>query len=129
MKLYADVDDRYETMLAYEASFFPFWHMKEAHKIVFSKGLWISKEEVLRRCNEELTYIELLPQEREFSELPFLIHWAYGNIPTKQEWERRHWASVIHLEYRISPLIGEGKGRIALLTPHTQAYYSSKEKS
>lgn len=129
MTLYTKQVDRYETMLAYEASFFPFWHMKEAHKIVYSKGLWISKEKLLLRCDEDLSFIDLLPQERKFSDEPFLIHWAYGNIPTKTEWDRRHKDSIIHLEYRISPLIGNGEGRIALLTPHTYSYYNQLGKT
>jgi len=125
--LFTSVDDRYKTQLAYEANYFPFWHMKLAHKVVHQNIQYLTKEEVLHRCDETLSYMDQLPLKRRFTEQPFLIRWAYGNIPTKLEWDRKYSKSIIIVEYRISPLIEAGNGRICLLTPHMQDYYQNSK--
>jgi hypothetical protein len=126
--LFSNKVDRSKTMLAYEANYFPFWHIKGTHKIVFSYKEYLTKREVLQRCDETLSFMKQFPQHRKFTEQPFLIHWAYGNIPTKQEWDRKYSESVILVEYRISPLIADNCGRIALLTPHTSDYYQDNKQ-
>lgn len=125
--LFNSINCRYETMLAYEASYFPTWHMQPQHKVVYSSVQYLTKSEVLARCDETLSFMDKLPQDRKFKEKPFKIHWAYGNVPTKTEWDRKYHGSIILVEFRISPLIGDGDGRVALLTPHMQKYYQEQD--
>jgi hypothetical protein len=122
--LFHDIYSRHETMLAYEANYFPHWHIKAAHKIVFSRVRYFTKTEILNHCNEDLTAMNLFPTDRLFTEQVFQIHWAYGNIPTKTEWDGYHNDRVFCVEFRISPLIQDGNGRVALIVPHLEAYYS-----
>lgn len=117
--LFNDIHCRAETMLAYETNYFPSWHMKPQHKIVYSKQQFMSKKVILNCCNESLTH--LYKREEDY-----LIHWAYGNIPTKKEWDELYEQTVMIVEFRISPLIEDGEGRIALITPHGKDYYEGE---
>ena len=126
--LYNDVHDRQQTMLAYEASYFPYWLMNEHHKIVFHQTFFLSKQQILDRCNDDLTEIQLFPVDRLFPEKPFVIRWAYNNRPTKEEWDKLYKHRTIIADYRVSPLIKDGGGRICLLSLHDQDYYQGIQK-
>lgn len=124
--LFNPVVDRQQTMLAYEASYFPYWHLHDSHRIVFHRIEYLQKEQILRRCNEDLTHINLLPMDRFFPEKPFAIHWAYNNKPTEPEWDRLYKHAIVIADYRISPIIGAGGGRVCILSLHDQDYYANQ---
>lgn len=115
--LFNPVDDRTQTMLAYEAAYYPNSKLGPQHKIVWSKLLALSKEQILEACDEEKNYLyQLSPTEYRKSET-FRIHWRYNNIPTEEEWNRMLPYHHILVDFRISPVIAAGDGRIALLCP------------
>lgn len=113
--LFKSVDDRQETRLAYQASYFPIERIRrKVHKIVWDRFYCLRPEEFELLCNAELTLVQLpktdkLPQE-------FAIHWEYNCIPTEEEWNRivRN-GTMISINYRISPLIKDCDGRVALM--------------
>lgn len=125
--LFNPVLDRQQTMLAYEAQYFPYWHINEHHKLVFQHVTFLRKDQVLNRCNADMTTMHHLPLDRRFPEKEFAIRWAYNNRPTELEWERIYQASYLVCDYRISPLIKDGNGRICLLSIHDKGYYQNEQ--
>jgi hypothetical protein len=121
--LFNPVDDRQQTMLAYKASYYPYYTLNDACQIRWHHILMLTKAQILSRCNEELTEIEWvdkLHDSRFERSKPFRIHWAYNNIPTQREWEQLLDSTVFVVDYRISPLIKDGGGRVCLFSFSTR---------
>lgn len=94
--------DRKQTQLAYRVKFWPFVELNAAEKelICWSKTVYLRKRQILAACMpgfEVLTY-----KERNYK-----IIWAYNNIPTEQEWERKTDEFLIRVELRCSPAIDD----------------------
>lgn len=121
--LFNPVHDRQQTMLAYEANYFPYWLIKDHHQLVYHNVLFLTKEQVLNRCDELMQNIHDLPMDRLYPDKPFKIHWAFGNVPTELEWEKLYGQSYLVVDYRISPVIKDGGGRVCLLSLHDKGYY------
>lgn len=105
-----DIYNRRKTLLAFEAAYYPDYHIRTSHKVVWSRKLVRVKASVLANCNEDRTHYF-----HGDSPKPFKIHWEYNNIPTATEWGSWDELKLIQIDLRISPLIEE-PGRIALLS-------------
>ena len=105
-----NIVDRQETQLAYEASYYPPYCLnKYRHKIVWIKRLYWSKAKIESACNEDHTEL-YIPEYGTFK-----IHWEYNSIPTHTEWKQLNKETEIFISLRISPLIKDGGGRVAVL--------------
>lgn len=100
--LYNRVDNRQATQLAYKIKFFPWLELTAgaAQLVCWHKNIYMRKSEILAACDENLT--KLRRGTRDYK-----IVWAYNNIPTQQEWERKTDSFLIRTEFRCSPAIPE----------------------
>jgi hypothetical protein len=100
--LYNNIHDRQATQLAYKIKFFPWNELTDGAKelICWHKNIYKRKSDILAACNESLT--ELTRGDRSYK-----IVWAYNNMPTQQEWERKTDSFLIRTEFRCSPAIPE----------------------
>lgn len=102
--------DRSKTQLAYMLNYYPAAQLPAntvSSHIAWSKKLHIPKTTLLSMCNEELTTMRI-----KTSSLDFKLQWAFNNVPTELEWQRKGGGYLITVELRISPITGP----IALLS-------------
>lgn len=101
--------DYQKTMLAYRVKHWPLSELSKAakSKLISNKLRYMPKHEVLASCNEERTH--MFVNSRRYA-----IAWAWNNIPTEQEWDKKSDSYLIRVELRCSPLIKEGY--VALLS-------------
>lgn len=101
--------DSLKTMLAYRVKHWPRSELSRAavDKIVSNKVIYLPKLELESRCNRELTH--LLWNKHDYE-----IAWAWNNIPTELEWDKKSDSYLVRMELRWSPLIPGGK--VALLS-------------
>lgn len=96
--------DSKQTQLAYMLNYYPA-HLMPANTVVshiaWSRKLHIPKDTLLSMCNEELTTMRI-----RTSELDFKLQWAFNNVPTELEWQRKGGGYLITVELRISPITG-----------------------
>ena len=96
--------DRSRTQLAYMLYYYPVDQMPANTVdtfVAWRKRRMIPKYKLLDMCNEELTTLQLPGNATQFT-----IHWAFNNIPTQLEWERKGGGYLIDCELRISPVTG-----------------------
>lgn len=102
--------DRSRTQLAYMLNYYPAALLPPTtatNFIAWSKRTMMTKTKLLAMCNEELTTLRI-----PSSHLDFKIQWAFNNIPTELEWERKGGGYLIGVELRLSAVTGP----IALLS-------------
>jgi hypothetical protein len=101
--------DRKKTMLAYRVKYWPNSELSQVAKshIVRNKATYLRKSTIIELCNEDRTHLS-------FGGISYQIAWAWNNIPTEREWDKKSDSYLIRVERRISPLI-EG-GYLALLS-------------
>lgn len=96
--------DRSRTQLAYMLNYYPAALLPANtadNFIAWSKRTMITKSKLLTLCNEELTTLRT-----NASNLDFKIQWAFNNIPTELEWERKGGGYLIGVEFRLSAVTG-----------------------
>jgi hypothetical protein len=115
--LYTVNSTRQDTQLAYRVRCFPWDVLSPAAKqlIVWRQGFYLRKM--------QLEALILQPQQDDPCQVPeflhsekhgiFRIEWAYGSIPTQEEWDGKGDRFHIHVDLRISPACANS--RIALL--------------
>ena len=101
--------DRKKTMLAYRVKYWPYSELSQVAKshTVSNKATYFSKATITQLCNEDRTHLSI-------GSISYQIAWAWNNIPTEREWDKKSDSYLIRVERRISPLI-EG-GYLALLS-------------
>jgi hypothetical protein len=101
--------DRKKTMLAYRVKYWPNSELSQVAKshIVHNKATYFPKATITQLCNEDRTHLSI-------GSISYQIAWAWNNIPTELEWDKKSDSYLIRVERRISPLI-EG-GYLALLS-------------
>lgn len=101
--------DSRKTMLAYRVKHWPISELSPVakSKLVSNKSVYLPKHEILAACNEDRTHMF-------FKNRRYAIAWAWNNIPTELEWDKKSGNYLIRVELRASPLI-EG-GYLALLS-------------
>jgi hypothetical protein len=96
--------DRSQTQLAYMLNYYPLDAIPAPtvdNFIAWKRKTVITKADLLARCNEELTTMHI-----NGSDLAFKIQWAFNNIPTEIEWERKGGGYLIGMEARLSAVTG-----------------------
>lgn len=101
--------DYQKTMLAYRVKHWPMSELSPVakSKLISNKLKYLPKWQVLECCNEERTHMFVAGRR-------YAIAWAWNNIPTEQEWDKKSDNYLIRVELRCSPLIKEGY--VALLS-------------
>lgn len=120
--LFRREDNPKASLLAYEATFYPFSTLGEKHRIAWKHACILSKTELLDTLNEDATAM-ILPGIRGCTSFP--IFWLYNAIPTEIEFQKMGCESQFLVEARISPLIPDG-GRSALLSIIHASYSSHR---
>lgn len=87
-------------MLAYRVNYWPWQELSPAARdlIRFNTPRYIPKKDVLDMCNEEMTKLRV--HNRWYP-----IKWAWNNIPTEFEWNKKSDSYLIRVELRASPMI------------------------
>lgn len=100
--LYTTVCDRTATQLAYKVRCFPWAQVPAAGKELVSwrRGLYLTKAQILLALDEDMT--KLVFKLRDYT-----VVWAFNNIPTEQEWERKSDTFLIYADFRFSPAVKE----------------------
>jgi hypothetical protein len=95
--------DHQRTMLAYRVKHWPWGELSPAakSKLVSNKLVYLPKHMILDACNEERTHMF-------FKDRRYALAWAWNNIPTELEWDKKSDNYLIRVELRVSPLIKEG---------------------
>jgi hypothetical protein len=90
-------------MLAYRVKHWPWGELSPAakSKLVSNKLVYLPKHMILDACNEERTHMF-------FRDRRYALAWAWNNIPTELEWDKKSDSYLIRVELRVSPLIKEG---------------------
>jgi hypothetical protein len=90
-------------MLAYRVKHWPLSELSPVakSKLVSNKLVYLPKQMILDNCNEERTHMF-------FKNRRYAIAWAWNNIPTELEWDKKSDSCLIRIEFRVSPLIKEG---------------------
>lgn len=101
--------DCQKTMLAYRVKHWPMSELSQAarDKIVSNRTIYLSKHDILRRCDHTLETMRWITHD-------YTISWAWNNIPTELEWDKKSDSYLIRVELRWSPLIKGGN--VALLS-------------
>ena len=101
-RLFTTVEDPARTQLAYKLKFYPKQKLNEYESQLIRSNFWtkMTKAELLAVCTEDLTHI--VGSSGLVKGGQFQINWAYGNIPTQLEWDRRSDDTVIWIELRVS---------------------------
>ena len=101
-RLFTTVEDPAQTQLAYKLKFYPKQKLNEYESQLIRSNFWtkMTKAELLAACNEDLTHI--VGSSGIVKGGQFQINWAYGNIPTQLEWDRKSDDTVIWIEFRVS---------------------------
>lgn len=111
MSLYQSLakPDRQKTMLAYRVKHWPLSELSQAarERIISNRVIYLPKRQILESCNDPLT-------ELRWKAYDYTIAWAWNNIPTEQEWDKKSDSYLIRVELRWSPLIAGGN--VALLS-------------
>jgi hypothetical protein len=101
--------DSRKTMLAYRVRLWPISELSQVakSKLFSNKVIYLRKSTIIELCNEDRTHLS-------FGGCSYLIAWAWNNVPTELEWDKKSGSYLIRVELRVSPLI-EG-GCLALLS-------------
>lgn len=101
-RLFTTVEDPAQTQLAYKLKFYPKQKLNEYESQLIRSNFWtkMTKSELLAVCTEDLTHI--IGSSGLVKGGQFQINWAYGNIPTQLEWDRKPDDTVIWIEFRVS---------------------------
>lgn len=113
--LFKQIFDRKETQFAQQINYFPWGDLSpdQQKRIVFHKHQVMRKSGLLALLSEDKKTLVLPFDSRGFTD--FLINWQHNNVPTEKEWEARSEQTLVHVDYRISPL-ARGHGRVAVLS-------------
>ena len=101
--------DRKKTMLAYRVKYWPNSELSQVakSKLVSNRVMYLPKWQILANCDDAKMHMWVAGTR-------YQIAWAWNNIPTEREWDKKSDNYLIRVERRISPLI-EG-GYLALLS-------------
>lgn len=110
--LQLDIPDRSKTQLAFQANYFPLTQCSPAAErlICWRSKKQLYKSMILSGLNEEMTLLTYAPFNKPAQE--WAIHWAFNNIPTQLEWERKSVSFIIECDFRV---IADGS-RIVVLS-------------
>ena len=92
--------DHQRTMLAYRVRLWPYSELSQVakSKLVSNKVIYLRKATIIDTCNEDRTHLT-------FNGRSYPIAWAWNNIPTEMEWDKKSDSYLIRVELRCSPLI------------------------
>ena len=98
--LYNPINNRQSTQLAYKIKFFPWQELTGGAKklVCWHKNICMRKSDILAACDESLNTMTRGTRD-------YKIVWAYNNMPTQQEWERKSAGFILRAEFRSSPAI------------------------
>ena len=101
-KLFTSTGERTDTQLAYKVRCFPWFDLPDAAKQLVSWRRYnaMYKSTFLERVNEDMTHYT-------FKGRNYQIVWAYNNVPTELEWERKSPMYLLSVDLRFSPAIKE----------------------
>lgn len=99
--------DPRKTMLAYRVKHWPWQELSLAgrERTVANRLVYLPKQRLLELCNETLTRVTI-------DNYDWHINWAWNNIPTEEEWNKKSDKYLIRIELRISPLIPNARAAI-----------------
>lgn len=88
-----------QTQLFYKLQYWPSWLLSDKAKKLchYRNGVVLPKHALLNHMNEELTHI-YMPEFAGASN--YRIVWAFNNIPTEQEWDKKSGDYLISVEFR-----------------------------
>jgi hypothetical protein len=100
--LFTSDSDRTQTQLAYKVRCYPWPEVPEAGKQLVSwrRHFVTTKQEILAALDEDMTTYQYRGRD-------YQIVWAFNNIPTKEEWDRKNGGFLITVDLRFSPAIKE----------------------
>lgn len=95
------VPDSKKTMLAYRVKYWPHSELSPVakSKIISNKVKYLPKWQILENCNAERTHMFVAGRL-------YAIAWAWNNIPTELEWDKKSDSYLIRVELRCSPFVG-----------------------
>lgn len=95
--------DAQKTMLAYRVRHWPISELSPTakSKLISNKLKYLPKWQILDCCDEARTHLWIGNRR-------YAIAWAWNNIPTELEWDKKSDSYLIRVELRCSPLIKEG---------------------
>jgi len=101
-RLFSLASDPAQTQLAYKLKFYPKQKLNEFESEFIKSNFWtkMTKAELVASCTEDLTHI--VGSSGLVKGGNFQINWAYGNIPTETEWNRKDPDATIWVEFRVS---------------------------
>jgi hypothetical protein len=103
--LFNKVTDRTRTQLAYKLNYYPAEHLPDKTKVdwlVSNRVRYFKKKDLLLLCDEDLTTITT----KLGSPISYKINWAFSNIPTEQEWDKKSDGYIIRCEFRMTHVTG-----------------------
>lgn len=93
------------TMLAYRVRYWPWSELSPTGRshVVFkaNKYFYLSKSKILASINEDKTHLS-------WDGIKYPIVWAWNNVPTELEWNKKSANYLIKIELRYSPLLPDG---------------------
>lgn len=90
--------DRTQTQLAYKVKYWPWRELTSS-----AHGLIRSNRIVHLRKSQILESLDDIQAGVIYQGCRYVIVWAYNNIPTEEEWNKRSDNSLITCEFRVSP--------------------------
>jgi hypothetical protein len=94
--------DRQATQLAYRVRFWPYQELSSAGRdlLVMQRKLYLRKSDILEGTSDDKVTFHYYDRQ-------YQIVWAYNNMPTEEEWNKRSDDTLIACEFRSSPAIKE----------------------
>lgn len=92
--------DRQATQLAYRVKYWPFQELSSA-----GRDLLVSQRKIYMRKDDILECIDTNKTTMHRHGRDYQIVWAYNNMPTEEEWNKRSDDTLIACEFRSSPAI------------------------
>lgn len=107
--------DSQQTMLAYRVRYWPYSELSNSpaarSRIVSNRAEYVPKSKLLEFCNDDNTAIITSHKLADGCSIAVAwpIAWAWNNVPTELEWDKKSDSFLIRTEFRVSPLIPEGR--------------------
>lgn len=98
--------DRSRTQLAYMVNYYPEGALHDntiSEFFICHAVRYIPKAQIVAMCNEAKTHLvhnQVLPNTE------FKLHWAFNNVPTEIEWNKKAAHYLVRCEFRITPMSG-----------------------
>lgn len=95
--------DRTQTQLAYKVKYWPWRELtSSAHGLIRNNRIvYLRKSQIVGSLDDSQAGVV-------YQGCRYVIVWAYNNVPTEEEWNKRADISLITCEFRVSPATGCG---------------------